>query len=255
MFSNSSRLSELLYLPLPALPTASQKSDSILIGLNTTLSSGDADELITTGGKWEDEEERRFFEDIQDLKDFVPSSVLGIEEEPVDEDSKEVERERTEKEREEVRKLEEELERLNDPGAQLSVNEEKIEESLDEEYEIFFTHAELSIQFLNSIPTPTPGTPRANTPPLSPQMAPQGPSQLLTALLVRLPDATNRVLIDQAAIDFAFLNSKAARKRLIRVRQTSYSIQPKLIVSHSSCLKSRKAELIFYLTTRDSLLP
>lgn len=47
-------------------------------------------------------------------------------------------------------------------------------------------------------------------------MAPQGPSQLLTALLARLPDATNRTLIDQAAVDFAFLNSKAARKRLVR---------------------------------------
>lgn len=67
------------------------------------------------------------------------------------------------------------------------------------------------------MPTPTPGTPKAQTPPLSPQLAPQGPSQLLTALLVRLPDATNRALIDQAAIDFAFLNSKAARKRLVRV--------------------------------------
>ena len=48
-------------------------------------------------------------------------------------------------------------------------------------------------------------------------MAPQGPSQLLTALLARLPDATNRALIDQAAVDFAFLNSKAARKRLVKV--------------------------------------
>jgi len=67
------------------------------------------------------------------------------------------------------------------------------------------------------MPTPTPGTPKTQTPPLSPQLAPQGPSQLLTALLVRLPDATNRALIDQAAIDFAFLNSKAARKRLVRV--------------------------------------
>ena len=47
-------------------------------------------------------------------------------------------------------------------------------------------------------------------------MAPQGPSQLLTALLARLPDATNRSLIDQAAVDFAFLNSKAARKRLVK---------------------------------------
>lgn len=49
-------------------------------------------------------------------------------------------------------------------------------------------------------------------------MAPQGPSQLLTALLARLPDTTNRALIDQAAVDFAFLNSKAARKRLVKVR-------------------------------------
>lgn len=63
-----------------------------------------------------------------------------------------------------------------------------------------------------------PGTPKAGTPPLSPQLIPQGPSQLLTALLVRLSDATNRALIDQAAIDFAFLNSKAARKRLTKVR-------------------------------------
>lgn len=68
-----------------------------------------------------------------------------------------------------------------------------------------------------SLPTPTAGTPKASSPPLSPQLAPQGPSQLLTALLTRLPDATNRALIDQAAIDFAFLNSKASRKRLVRV--------------------------------------
>jgi hypothetical protein len=78
-----------------------------------------------------------------------------------------------------------------------------------------------------SAPTPTPGTPRATSPALSPHLAPQGPSQLLTALLVRLPDATNRALIDQAAIDFAFLNSKAARKRLVKVyfSRTIRSIQ------------------------------
>lgn len=79
-----------------------------------------------------------------------------------------------------------------------------------------------SSNIMTSIPTPTPGTPKAHSPPLSPQLAPQGPSQLLTALLVRLPDATNRALIDQAAIDFAFLNSKAARKRLVRVSNTCY---------------------------------
>jgi hypothetical protein len=69
----------------------------------------------------------------------------------------------------------------------------------------------------HSVATPMPSSPKATSPTQSPNLAPQGPSQLLTALLVRLPEATNRSLIDQAAIDFAFLNSKAARKRLVKV--------------------------------------
>ena len=67
-----------------------------------------------------------------------------------------------------------------------------------------------------SVPTPTPGSPKTDAA-TSPQLAPQGPTQLLTALLTRLPDATNRTLIDQAAVDFTLLNSKAGRKRLVKV--------------------------------------
>ncbi|KAJ6587022.1 transcription factor [Mycena vulgaris] len=207
LLASCQSLSELLYLPLPSLPTNSQKSDSILIGSNRSnhLAGEDTDEVMGSGGKWEDEEERRFFEDVQDLKDFVPRGVLGIDEmEGKESDSDpegEKEKERIEKEKEEVRKLEEELERLgeDETSEQSNLGEESLD-SVDPE----------------DPQTPTPGTPRATTPPLSPQLAPQGPSQLLTALLVRLPDATNRALIDQAAIDFAFLNSKAARKRLVR---------------------------------------
>lgn len=95
--------------------------------------NGDAEEIITTGGKWEDEEERRFFEDIQDLKDFVPSSVLGVEEE-IEEDSKEIEQERAEKEKEEVRKLEEELERLGDTQNQTEANKTRFDEPPEDEY-------------------------------------------------------------------------------------------------------------------------
>lgn len=70
-----------------------------------------------SGGKWEDEEERRFFEDVLDLKEFVPSSVLGLEEGEQKDDKEaeeEREREREEKDKEEVRKLEEEIERLGE---------------------------------------------------------------------------------------------------------------------------------------------
>ncbi|KAF4563394.1 hypothetical protein EYR36_003837 [Pleurotus pulmonarius] len=160
LLANCQTLSELLYLPMPTLPTSSQKSESIQIGVNNGSSLEDADDIVVTGGKWEDEEERRFFEDIQDLKDFVPKSVLGIDE--------------------------------SEANAEPSTTEQAAEEQEREKEEV------------------------RGTPPLSPQLAPQGPSQLLTALLARLPDTTNRALIDQAAIDFAFLNSKAARKRLVR---------------------------------------
>ncbi|RDB25023.1 Regulator of nonsense transcripts UPF2 [Hypsizygus marmoreus] len=203
LLTSCQSLSEQLYLPLPSLPTISQKSDSILIGSNSSIQADDADEIVTTGGKWEDEEERRFFEDVQDLKDFVPSSVLGIDEatEEEGEDEKAREQERIDREKEEMKKLEEELEKLGQDVEAGDIPNGKPDVGMEEE---------------EDLATPTPGTPKASTPPLSPQLAPQGPSQLLTALLLRLPDATNRTLMDQAAIDFAFLNSKAARKRLVR---------------------------------------
>ena len=99
---------------MPTLPAASQKSDSIVIGMNAGNTFNDTSEGITTGGKWEDEEERRFFEDIQDLKDFVPSSVLGVEQqaESEEQEAKESETDKLAREKEEVRKLEEELENL-----------------------------------------------------------------------------------------------------------------------------------------------
>jgi regulator of nonsense transcripts 2 len=109
-------LSELLYLQLPPLPTDSQKSDSILIGANNVNHWGeDSDDiLLTSGGKWEDEEERKFFEDIQDLKDFVPKSVLGVESDETEGDAKTLEREKLERENaaNDAKKLEEELEVL-----------------------------------------------------------------------------------------------------------------------------------------------
>lgn len=49
-------------------------------------------------------------------------------------------------------------------------------------------------------------------------MAP-APAAQLSALLAKLPDMNNKQMIDKAAVDFAFLNSKAARRRLVKVRQ------------------------------------
>lgn len=132
ILSMPARLSELLYLPMPELPTSSQKSDSIQIGSNTSnqFSTDDSEDMIISGGKWEDEEERRFFEDVQDLKDFVPKSVLGLDDV---ETTKEIDaKDRTEEEdKTDIRKLEEELERLAEGHVEpssLSVEDEDDEE-------------------------------------------------------------------------------------------------------------------------------
>ncbi|KAI0700874.1 ARM repeat-containing protein [Cytidiella melzeri] len=211
LLASCQTLSELLYLPLPQLRTATQKTDSIQIGTNSrNLLGGDADaDEIVRGGKWEDEEERRFFEDIPDLKDYVPRGVLGIEEDEdsASEETKEA-RQQMEKERveAEVRKLEEELAHIEVDGEGRMVSTNGVNENAAEEGEEIDE---------DGMTTPTPGSAKPS-PPGTPQLAPQGPSQLLTALLARLPDATNRTLIDQAAVDFAFLNSKAARKRIVK---------------------------------------
>jgi len=141
------RLSELLYLPMPTLPTSSSTGNSIQIGTNTgALLSDDAEEaaFAALGGKWEDEEERRFFEDIQDLREIVPKSILGIE------DTKDVVKESHESdaeakknaEDEEVKKLQEELAGLEAQDGTLRVNGKvdslEIEEEEDDRYAVLF---------------------------------------------------------------------------------------------------------------------
>jgi regulator of nonsense transcripts 2 len=123
-------LSELLNLPLPTLPAAVQKSESIFLSTSSDM-NGVSDDIITPGGKWEDEEERRFYEEIQDLRDFVPSSVLGVDSSEADEveKNKENDRIRAEKAKDDVKKLEEELEKLSRENEE----EQPSNEGLDEE--------------------------------------------------------------------------------------------------------------------------
>jgi regulator of nonsense transcripts 2 len=111
---------------MPILPTSSSTGNSIQIGTSTgAFFSDDAEEaaFAALGGKWEDEEERRFFEDIQDLREIVPKSILGIEDskdavKEVDENDAEAKRNA---EDEEVKRLQEELAGLESRGA-LRVN-------------------------------------------------------------------------------------------------------------------------------------
>jgi regulator of nonsense transcripts 2 len=113
---------------MPTLPTSSSTGNSVQIGTNTgAFSSDDAEEaaFAALGGKWEDEEERRFFEDIQDLREIVPKSILGIEDSKDRDVVKELDESDAEAKKsaedEEVKRLQEELAGLEARGA-LRVN-------------------------------------------------------------------------------------------------------------------------------------
>ena len=94
----------------------------------------ESDDVLAPGSKWVDEEERRFFEDIPDLREFVPASVLGVDAPTQLDDSskKEEEKDRVEREKEEVRKLEEELKNLEIEG-ESSVNGVAVETDVEED--------------------------------------------------------------------------------------------------------------------------
>lgn len=74
-----------------------------------------------------------------------------------------------------------------------------------------------------------------------PAILPSGPAAQLTAIFARLPDASSKKAIDDIALEFALLNSKAARKRLVKVRSGWFSCplgdvpSPLFMIGKTSC--------------------
>jgi regulator of nonsense transcripts 2 len=212
---------------MPTLKAAAQQQMSIGVSSATsTLGQTEEANVYPSGGVWEDDEEQRFYEDLTDLADFIPKSALGIqtsekgdEELPTDEETKKAieEAELLDMLNREIY----ELERAQEGASrEASANQGNGYEPVEAEY-AFPPHATVIVPRLL---TPAySASPRAATPEddgNEPDTAAPGnaPSQVLTTLLTRLPNTTTREAIDQAAIDFAFVNSKAARKRLVKVR-------------------------------------
>lgn len=120
-------------------------------------------------GIWEDEDERRFYENLVDLKGKVPGMLLeDVKKKKADTDDQVGKRTDT-----------------ADNGVEAESNATKSSEADDQS---------------TTIANKTVGA-------------------QVDALLARLPDLTNKDLIDQAAIDFCFLNSKASRNRLVKAVQ------------------------------------
>lgn len=180
LVQNAQVLADALSLEMPDLPTTdpdSPAADSMIRGIGTGPQQGRTEEFVP-GGVWEDEEARRFYEDIIDLKDRVPPTLLedsggkGAALSPVRVASPEL-----------VREGEEADEAVSDTSS---------------EHSVVVTGEEKSVLDVNTT------------------IANKGVGQKVDLLLMRMPESSNRDLIDAIAVDFIFLNSKASRNRLIK---------------------------------------
>jgi regulator of nonsense transcripts 2 len=118
-------------------------------------------------GIWEDEDERRFYENLIDLKDRVPGILL-----------------------EEPKKKKPDDEQVGKKAEPKADTDEK-------------TKVEAS----------------ADADDLSTAIANKSVGTQVDAVLARLPELNSKDTVDQTAIDFCFLNSKASRNRLIKAVQ------------------------------------
>lgn len=72
-----SRLSELLGVPVPALPSLASNAVGAVVSTGTS-SFIPTEEIGGPGSLWIDEEDKKFYEDLRDLSIEVPANFLGI---------------------------------------------------------------------------------------------------------------------------------------------------------------------------------
>jgi regulator of nonsense transcripts 2 len=116
-------------------------------------------------GIWEDEDERRFYENLVDLKDRVPGILL--------EDKKKT---------------------------------KDVEDQVGKKADVKSTEVETEHAENKSVEPDDASTAIAN----------KSVGAQVDALLARLPELASKETVDQTAMDFCFLNSKASRNRLIK---------------------------------------
>ncbi|WAR51812.1 hypothetical protein PtB15_1B248 [Puccinia triticina] len=195
-------LAETLSLSPPTLPGPDATSTTNAItgtGLSSNFGAG-ASEL----GIWSDEEEKKFYEDLLDLKDEVPTMLLGISADAKKETEIKADQDGGDNEQSNAQtKLEEEMEKLEmkdlTTASDLPEQQGELKEAEPDETK----------QGSSSLaPTTEPSS--------APDTLASGPAARLTALFTRLDQVYNSDALDKIAVEFAYLNSKAARNRLIK---------------------------------------
>ncbi|XP_036432518.1 regulator of nonsense transcripts 2 isoform X1 [Colossoma macropomum] len=198
LLANTQSLADLLDENMPDLPQDKTVQEEHGPGIDI-FTPGKPGDYELEGGIWEDEDARNFYENLVDLKAFVPAILFKDNEKASQskdrDENKEIKEGREGKEASSTEELELELEALDitdDPleleAADEAESEELAKKLLDEqeqEDEEASTGSHLKL--------------------------------IVDAFIQQLPNCVNRDLIDKAAMDFCMnMNTKSNRRKLVR---------------------------------------
>ena len=173
LIANAQVLADAMGVDMPDLKTEDSAANSGNGGIGLVKAGDYLRGQTDASGIWEDEDERRFYENLIDLKDRVPGILL---EEP--------KKKKADGDEQVGRKIEVKTEANEKPSAATAA-EPKTSETDDQ----------------------------------STAIANKSVGTQVDALLARLPELSTKDAVDQTAMDFCFLNSKASRNRLIKAVQ------------------------------------
>ncbi|KAH8423644.1 mRNA decay protein [Aspergillus melleus] len=175
LITNTQTLCEVLGAEMPALAEQESSDPTSNGGIGLVKTSEYLRGQGEGAGIWEDEEERRFYENLVDLKGKVPAVLLE------DGKKKKPESEEATKKKADDEPAVDSVAEKQDANAQPQSAEEKVE--ADDQ---------------------------------STAIASRTVGAQVDGLLAKLPELQTKDHVDQLALDFCFLNSKASRNRLIK---------------------------------------
>lgn len=212
LLNHTQTLSDALDIDMPDLPTDETASKQSIVSANTGNMFNDGKENMGNG-IWEDEDARKFYEDLPDLRILVPDVFLDSQQASAtksdDNDAATKEQDETagnsnisspnlneqeavEEEEEEEKENEDNVEGEEEQQADEGEEEDDDNDLVDEALEVAVDE--------DGDDANKPSTQNVQ----------------LDSLFARLPTCGNRDLIDSVAVDFCYMNNKNARKRLVK---------------------------------------
>ncbi|KAL7867602.1 hypothetical protein SRHO_G00089860 [Serrasalmus rhombeus] len=211
LLANTQSLADLLDENMPDLPQDKTVQEEHGPGIDI-FTPGKPGDYELEGGIWEDEDARNFYENLVDLKAFVPAILFKDNEKASQskdrDENKEIKEGREGKETSSTEELELELEALDitDDPLELEVadeaeSEELAKKLLDEQGKYSRPHSHLTASEQEDEEASTGSHLKL----------------IVDAFIQQLPNCVNRDLIDKAAMDFCMnMNTKSNRRKLVR---------------------------------------